>query len=285
MSRLRSIVSKGLRPVAAGYYRSRPGIRVLMYHRVRRTAGYDQLTVSPDRFREQMAYLAEQERPLSLKAALDELAVGIQRPGVVVTFDDGYLDNLTEALPTLERFDIPATIYVTTSFCAQQMRHRRYAAETQRLHLDWDECRLLSKHPLIDIGSHAVTHASLSQLPGERSGEEIRRSRDELMSRLGRAVDAFCYPSGDLGRREITLVREAGYRSAVTVQPGLNRSLANPFELRRTEVTDRDDAAALSDKLAGAYDLPHSLLHWRRTRRQRRAAEAAHHSHLKGRTS
>jgi len=279
MSTLRTIVSKGLRPVADGYYRCRPGIRVLMYHRVRRTTSYDQLSVAPDRFREQIAYLAMHERPLSLNAALDELAVGVQRPGVVVTFDDGYLDNLTEALPTLERFHIPATIYVTTSFCSQRTRHRRYAEESQRLHLDWDECRSLARHPLVEIGSHALTHASLRHLSGETCADEIRRSRDELAAQLNRPVDAFCYPFGDMDTREVALVREAGYRSAVTVQPGLNRSLATPFQLRRTEVTDRDDAAALSDKLAGAYDLPHSLLHWRRMRRQRLAAEAARHSH------
>jgi hypothetical protein len=85
-------------------------------------------------------------------------------------------------------------------------------------------------------------------------------------------VDFFCYPSGDFGDREVALVRAAGYRAAVSVAPGVNRSGTSPFALRRTEVTDRDERVDLDAKLTGAYDLAHGWLHLRRRREFEAAA-------------
>jgi hypothetical protein len=71
------------------------------------------------------------------------------------------------------------------------------------------------------------------------------------------------------------MVRAAGYRAAVSVAPGANRPGTPLFELRRTEVTDRDDTVDLHAKLSGAYDLPHRLLHRRRRWRFEAAARVA----------
>lgn len=275
---VRAAITRGLRPLASGYYRLHPGIRILMYHRVRNAPAYDQLSVSTARFEAQMAYLARNCRVLSMNEALDELAGTVTSPGVAVTFDDGYLDNLTEALPILRRYAIPATIFVTAGFSGQTLSHPRYpnADGPSRLHLNWDEVRELSRDPLIQIGSHTLTHPFLSRTAESQAWAEIADSRRQIQAQLGQPVDLFCYPSGDVGSREAQLVRRAGYRAAVTVAPGQNRPGQSAFELKRTEMTDRDSESELADKLAGAYDLPHALLHWRRTRRFRAAARAAH---------
>ncbi len=273
-----------LLPATSWYERRRPGIRILMYHRVERRPGYDQLTVQPGRFERQLAALARsRRRVLSLAAAADELAS--DRPptdGVVITFDDGYRDNLVHALPVLRRYAIPATIFVTTAFCDQAQRHPRYADEPGRLHLDWEDVRALAREPLVTIGSHTLTHPHLSRLAPEAAGDEIAGSRRRIAEELGRPVDFFCYPSGDLGPREVALVRAAGYRAAVTVAPGSNRAGAPLHELRRTEVTDRDEPGDLAAKLGGAYDLPHRWLHRRRLQRFAAAARHARPAALDG---
>lgn len=259
-------------PITLLYGRWRPAIRILMYHRVADLPGYDQLAVSTARFEEQMAFLARGHRVISLAHALDELdAGGPSQAGVAVTFDDGYRDNLEYALPILRQHAIPATIFVTTAFCDQSLRHPRYPREQARLHLDWDEVRALSAESGITIGSHTLTHPFLSRVSEARARAEIGQSRELLAQRTGRPADFFCYPSGDFVAREIALVKAAGYRAAVSVAPGGNRAATPRFALRRTEVTDRDATRELTLKLEGAFDPVHAWLHARRERSFARA--------------
>lgn len=255
-----------------------PGLRILMYHRVAELERFDQLTVTPARFEQQMQLLAQRTQVLSLSESLNRLVVGSRnRPTVAVTFDDGYLDNLHHALPILERYRVPATIFITTDFCDQNRSHPRYAAPADRLHLNWQEVRQLAAHPLITIGSHTMTHPYLPTLTAEAATREIVDSRQIIEHQLGAGIEFFCYPSGDFGPREAELVEHAGYRAAVSVAPGLNRKGTDRYTLRRTEITDKDDAFEMWLKLHGAFDPAHHLLHLRRQRRF--AAQAARLQH------
>ncbi len=270
---LRSLVAAICRPATRASERARPGLRVLMYHRVARVDGFDQLTVSPERFDAQMRALAASRRVVGLVDGLRAVRAGaLDQPMVAVTFDDGYLDNLVEAAPILLRHGVAATVFVSTGFCEQTMVHPRYAAYARsRLHLDWDEVAELASLPGIEIGSHTDTHPYLPRLPDARAREEIAGSRDRIARRLGRDVRAFCYPSGDVGAREARLALDAGYEFAVTVSPGVNRRGFDPMLVRRTEITQRDDAEAFALKLDGAFDPLHRLLHVRRQWRFERA--------------
>jgi peptidoglycan/xylan/chitin deacetylase (PgdA/CDA1 family) len=248
-----------------------------MYHRVSLSREYDQLTVTPKRFEEQMSYLKKNCRVLSLPQAVTELAnKNLSTPAVVVTFDDGYRDNLTQALPILRKNRIPATIFVTGRFCDQSMRHPRYPSEEGRLHLDWNEVRELAREPGITIGSHTLTHPYLTRQPEPQVRAEIFDSRHAIARQIDAPVEYFCYPSGDVTAREASLVEAAGYLAAVSVAPGSNHPGTPRYMLRRTEVTDRDGAHELALKLAGAYDPIHLWLHYRRERNfaQARAASS-----------
>jgi peptidoglycan/xylan/chitin deacetylase (PgdA/CDA1 family) len=91
---------------------------ILGYHRVVETP-YDpyELCVSPDHFAAQMAYLHQHMQPLSLYELVDQALAGKLPPrAVAVTFDDGYADNLRTALPILARYEVPATLFVTTGY-------------------------------------------------------------------------------------------------------------------------------------------------------------------------
>ncbi|MFZ5892887.1 MAG: polysaccharide deacetylase family protein [Myxococcota bacterium] len=273
--RVRKLMPYLFLPAAYPNHRLRPSVRILMYHRVTRLPKYDQLTVTPERFDEQLTALKANYRVVSLAQALNELEGGPpQAPTVVVTFDDGYRDNLEHALPILQRHNIPATIFVTARFSDGTQRHPRYPNESGKLHLDWSEVKSLSDEPGISIGSHTLTHPFLSRVSEERAVAEIAGSREEIANHIGKPVEFFCYPSGDFTARERRLVESAGYRAAVSVCPGANRDLSERFELRRTEVTDRDGARELLLKLVGAYDPVHLLLHQRRERTFEKARTA-----------
>jgi peptidoglycan/xylan/chitin deacetylase (PgdA/CDA1 family) len=265
---MRKLLATALLPYATLRNAWRPGLRILMYHRVAQLAAYDQLTVSPARFAQQMQELA-QHQVISLEDGLRALQSGpLRKPLFAVTFDDGYLDNLTEALPILQRYGIPATIFVTTQFCDQAISHPRYGTQgAQRLHLDWDEVATLARAPGITIGSHTLTHPYLPTISDTLAQQEIATSRTVIATHLQRPVDYFCYPSGDLSPRELQFVQQAGYAAAVSVAPGVNDQRSDRFQLKRTEITDRDDPSQFRLKLAGAFDPIHQLLHARRTRR------------------
>lgn len=248
-------------------------MRILMYHRVCNNDKYDQLTVNPERFTEQIKYLSEHYRIISLENAVTELKSGIiKKKTVIVTFDDGYLDNLTYAVPVLERYNVPATIFVTSQFCDQVKQHPRYKDEKGRLHLTWEEIKELHAMPGITIGSHTLSHPYLSSLDTDESKNEIIKSKKIIEKKTGSPVNYFCYPSGDFGVREMSFVKEAGYLAAVTVAPGKNRPGIDHYLLRRVEITQKDEPADIKAKLSGAFDIIHQLLHWRRQRNFTRAA-------------
>lgn len=258
----------------------RPGVRILMYHRVARRNDFDQLVVSPENFQKQMTILAAGYNVLSLSDAVALLASEqkIPRRTVVITFDDGYLDNFTEALPILEKYSLPATIFVTSDFCEQTAAHPRYGVSQQqdgdhRLHLDWSETAQLAQHSLIEIGSHTVSHAHLPRLNDADAVTEINESKRIIDQQLAQNTRYFCYPNGDYFERELQALNDSDYQAAVTVSPGLNRKTTNRFTLRRTEVTDKDSPDFMRYKLEGAFDIIHSVLDKRRRNSFRQLAQ------------
>lgn len=125
-------------------------VACLLYHRVgdAGVAGFSPtrgLMVSQERFAEQMEYLSATRQCLHLSEAVRLLREGALPPrAAVVTFDDGYKDNLENALPVLERFRVPASIFVTTGFVERRARAWWYeveaiARERRGLTLEWDE--------------------------------------------------------------------------------------------------------------------------------------------------
>lgn len=254
----------------------RPGVRILMYHRVTMAKEFDQLTVTPVRFAEQMSILAAAGNVISLETAVDQLSAGesLAANSVVITFDDGYLDNLEHALPILERYQLPAAIFITSDFAAQNTSHPRYPEEdAASLHLNWDQLRELSKHPLITLGSHTLTHPYLQSVDELQSRKEIIDSASLLEKEIGVPMQYFCYPSGDYGARELNILADSSYQAAVTVAPGVNLSAQPLYELNRSEVTEKDSKLMFRCKLVGAFDILHNVLHWRRKWQFSRQAE------------
>jgi peptidoglycan/xylan/chitin deacetylase (PgdA/CDA1 family) len=261
----RKILSRILAPFTGAYFYVWPGMRFLMYHRVADLNEYDQLAVTPEHFKAHMVHLTKYYNVISLTDAVAKLAVAnASVKDVVVTFDDGYLDNLTNAMPVLREFHIPATIFITTKFCDQNMHHPRYKQSKERLHLTWEEVRALSTESLITIGSHTITHPFLSRISDSNVQREIIGSKRIIEDKIGTEIQYFCYPSGDFTLREQKHVRQAGYKAAVSVAPGVNRDLNHPFYLRRTEMNDKDDEHDLRVKLNGGFDVLHHYLYWKR---------------------
>jgi peptidoglycan/xylan/chitin deacetylase (PgdA/CDA1 family) len=237
--------------------RARPatlGIRILFYHRV--SADRDELAVHPRKFREQMEYLAERGyRVLDAVQVADLLDAGeIPERAVGLNFDDGYLDVAEHALPTLAELGFRATVFIATGVTDGRASFAWYARQPPLL--SWSEIAELDRGGTVRFEAHTVTHPNLLATDDRRAAREIEDSKVELEAHLGRPVLAFSYPAGLFGERERELVAGAGYRVAVSCEPGVNLPDTDRFALRRRQVDARDRLLDFRAKVTGGHDTP-----------------------------
>ena len=232
----------------------RSGLRILFYHRV--SDDPDPLAVPPRRFKQQMELLAgEGYQVVDLAGAAELLEAGAAPPDVVaLNFDDGFRDVGENALPVLEHLGFKATVFLPTGVIDGTARFAWY--EEQPPLLSWEEVVELDGAGTLRFEAHTVTHPNLLLLDDEAARYEIVESKRGLEEQLGRPVDAFCYPAGLFGERERTYVADAGYRVAVSCEPGVNRPDTDALALRRRQIDPRDRRLDFRAKVGGGHDTP-----------------------------
>jgi peptidoglycan/xylan/chitin deacetylase (PgdA/CDA1 family) len=230
-----------------------------MYHWIDADLG-DRLRlygVTPDAFASQMRSLAARGRRAG---TIDELLAHVrgtaQAPAgtIVLTFDDGYRDNVENAGPVLEALGWTATIFVVTDRAgginAWDARH----GDAPRPILSWDEMRALDGK-VFRFEPHSRTHRPLPTLDDAQAADEVAESKRRLEDELGRRSRIFSYPHGEFSRRVEGYVRDAGFEAAVTDLQGLNVAGTDALRLRRTMITSRDVAATYRIKVSTGYGL------------------------------
>jgi peptidoglycan/xylan/chitin deacetylase (PgdA/CDA1 family) len=230
------------------------GIRVLFYHRV--SDERDDLAVHPRTFREQMDYLAGAGyRVVDIVQVADLLDAGeTPERTVSLNFDDGYLDVAEHALPILAEYGFRATVFITTGVTDGRATFPWYRRQPPLL--DWADIAELDRGGTLEFEAHSVTHPNLLAVDDERAAAEIEGSKRELEDRLDRAVSALSYPAGLFGERERSLAAKAGYRVAVSCEPGVNLPDTDRFALRRRQIDTRDRLLDFRAKVSGGHDTP-----------------------------
>lgn len=240
--------------------RRRPGshgIRILFYHRV--SDDRDELAVAPRTFLRQMDYLANEDyRVLDVLAAADLLDAG-DPPArtVALSFDDGYQDVADHAAPLLAERGFKATVFIAPSVIDGTASFSWYRRQPPLL--GWDEITALDAGPTLRFEAHSLTHPNLLELTDEESRREIAGSKLTVEERLGRPVEAFSYPAGLFGPRERRFVIQAGFRVAVSCEPGVNVPGTDRFALHRRQVDARDRLLDFRAKVGGGHDSPPPL--------------------------
>ena len=200
-------------------------VPILMYHAVEDSVCADQSShfyVTAKEFARQVREL--QQRGYEA-ISLSQLAAGLSREPlpakpVVLTFDDGYQNVLSNAHPVLESVGWPYTIYLVSEQIGG--RNDWVAPEGYRTTplLSENELATLASSSLVTLGAHTATHPKLDQLSPEAARGEIFRSKQQLEEKLQRPVHHFCYPYGHFNDSVVELVREAGFMTATTTQHG-----------------------------------------------------------------
>ncbi|MET9816475.1 polysaccharide deacetylase family protein [Streptomyces sp. NPDC006355] len=223
--------------------RARPGPApfVAMYHSVGDPSDDPyRITVTPERLDRQLGWLRRRGlRGVSMAELLAARARGAGRDLVGLTFDDGYADFVTEALPVLRRHGCGATLFVLPG---------RLGGDNA-----WDP--LGPRKPLltadgvrhaaaegIEIGSHGLTHVDLTEADDNALTSEVEGSRTVLAELTGTPPAGFCYPYGTVDRRAVDAVRDAGYTYGCAIDPG---PLGGPHALPRAHIGQNDTAVRL----------------------------------------
>ena len=248
-------------------------LRVLMYHKINDLPG-NPTTVPIGVFDEQMALLGELGyRPVDLDAVLAHYLDRKPLPSkaVLITFDDGYRDNLQNAAPILRRYGYPAVLFVPLGFVSSPLPlpHEEPLATRGVLNrtLDWEGLRELEAAG-VRVESHGIGHRPLADLEVDEAAREIVLSKLRLEERLGRPVRAFAYVKGSEAHYRLvhlSLLRQAGYDVAFTSVSGANSPNTDPLQLHRYNVepypprtfelvlSGACDLIALKDTVAGTH--------------------------------
>lgn len=213
-------------------------VPILEYHYIRINPdprdrlGFN-LSVTPADFDQQMAWLAaDGYHPIDFDDLRGYLLAGGVLPAkpVILTFDDGYRDMYTTALPVLHAHEFKAVSYLVSGF----LNSPRYLTDEMVLEMEAEG---------IEIGAHTVSHADLTRISASNLQHEVFDSKSELEGLVGHPVLDFCYPSGKFNDAVIRTVQEAGFQTATTELPGLVHSARDRFTWTRVRVNGGESLA------------------------------------------
>lgn len=235
-------------------------VPILLYHSIADEAAprFRPWTVSPELFAAHMDHLAaEGYRPVTV-SRLEGAATGngpaLPEKPVLVTFDDGFADFHTAALPVLERHGFPATLYVTSGYVGRTARWLEREGEGNRRMLTWAELQDVAERG-VEVGAHSHTHPKLDEIGTRAAKDQIVRSRHVLEDHLQRPMRSFAYPHGYHGPRVRQQVVDAGFCSAAAVRHAMSSTEDDVFGLARI-IVHADTTVPELDRLLQGHGLP-----------------------------
>jgi len=226
---------------------------ILMYHSIDHPRSHNEahFCCLPQQFEVQMRHLSESGVPLlSLDQIADCRDNGSPWPqsGVAVTFDDGFTDFYDNALPVLQRYRIPATLFVITQRVGLGNDWMSKRGLPERSLMTWSRLEEVRRAGIC-LGSHTRTHVWLPECGDKQISDEIRGSKADLEDACGSPVNHFAYPFGKYDERARQAVIDSGYRTACSTRSGFNREDIDPMLLRRIEVYGSDSIGQFRRKL------------------------------------
>ena len=217
------------------------GTRVLMYHDLNEVGARDDIYSLPvTQFAEGVAALARWAREHNHSFVP---LTATPRPGIAVTFDDGYRSTLALAVPILVEHSIAFGVFVTKSFVDSGSRYLTTA-----------DLRTLASLPGVVLGTHGVSHAKFADLDERALREELSSSRDWMQQTIGTPVTSMSYPHGSHTGRISEIARECGYTTAACSSRGTFTDAAQSMRIPRIDIWSHDAGAATIEKTGGDWD-------------------------------
>jgi peptidoglycan/xylan/chitin deacetylase (PgdA/CDA1 family) len=242
LGRLLAVALAALAPAHHSRIARAQPVPILMYHVIAAPlpgAPYPGLYVSKREFQSQVRWLVRNGyHAVTLRRVLDGWRGlrGLPPKPIVLSFDDGYRSDYTDALPTLRAVHWPGVLNL----------------EVNNLKPVWG-LRPGLVHALVRAGweldAHTISHPDLTQVSAARAWTEVAGSRGILRREFHVPVDFFCYPLGRYDAAVVADVRRAGYLGATTTRYGLARPSEGLYTLDRVRVSGGEGVSGLAAAL------------------------------------
>jgi len=209
------------------------GPPILSYHSIDNSGS--PISVAPKEFENQMNFLWKSGyTTITLWEYVNSMMMNKPVPsqGIVLTFDDGYKNNYDVMFPILKSFGFTATIFVVTGFMGKEDSWEKDEGIPDLPLLSWNEVMEMKKYGL-DFQPHSHSHPLLTHLTEDKIRAELINSKREIESRLNEKAGVFCYPYGKYDAKVIKILKEVGFKAAVTSRFGWNYEPIDFFRIER----------------------------------------------------
>lgn len=207
--------------------------RVLMYHSISSHVGkekHNKWRVKPKDFEKQMRWFSKNNWTSYTISELSELKT-LPEKSFVITFDDGFEDNYTNAFPLLEKYNFKATIYLVPTQTSNHWESNN-TSEISNL-LDREQINIMQDSGLIEFGSHSLSHVNLSKITDKELENELLISKQKVEEIIKKDCKAFAYPYGKFDDKIVDFTKKAGYKNSTVVKRGLYDLGDDPFIIKR----------------------------------------------------
>jgi peptidoglycan/xylan/chitin deacetylase (PgdA/CDA1 family) len=206
-------------------------VPIILYHRIDTSPINSQYYVPPEKFDEEMKLLHDWgyttiTTELLIKA-INEGADLPPRP-ILITFDDGHLNNYTTAFPIMQKYGFTGVLYIVANYMGADQ------------YMNVDQIKEMASAGW-EVGSHSVNHIDLTSLEPERQRYEVVESRAILEVKLGVPVLTIAYPFGVSNSSVIDYAHFAGYIGGMSLGYTHNQGNSNLYTLQRRDVQGKYD--------------------------------------------
>lgn len=230
-------------------FSSTESVRILMYHKVlpeKEITGKDSLTVSTENLEEQLQYIKNNYNTLFF----NELEANKkQERKLILTFDDGYLNNRQYLIPLLEKYRLKATIFIPTGLISTN------ETDESRYMMTFEEIKALNPE-FVEIALHSHSHINYSQISLQEAEHDLQENIRILEEKQITFSRVLAYPygkfpkKGEKKREFFAMLKKAGITSAVRI--GNNIAYypwQNNFEVKRIDIRGGDSFDVFKWKL------------------------------------
>lgn len=199
-------------------------VPVLMYHSIVYQKN-NILRIPKEKFEAQMKWLKDNGyTTMTMNEAYEAVSNKKEIPekSVLITFDDGYIDNYENAFPIMKKYNLKGTVFMITS----------KINDDKDGYLTADMLKKMDKGGM-EIESHTVTHTDLDTLSYSKQLNELKTSKSTLEALLGKNVDFLAFPTGKYNENTIKAAKEAGYKMCFKMKGGQGTISDNIYKFPR----------------------------------------------------
>ena len=228
---------------------------ILMYHNIDKTSYFN--TVSLENLDSQLKFIKNNYTPVSVDKYIDFLKKNKSTKKskiVAITINDGYKSFKKYFVPLLEKYQIPATLFIPVNHV-----NGFNSWDEDRIDImNWDEIKELTQNPLITIASHGLDHKSIAKLTKENIKNEICLSKKILEEKLDLPITYFSFPFGqitDYNQYALEIVKKEKYKAAFSTRYNNRNHIKDIYNLFRIEVEPKDSLQVFKKKCQFHYHI------------------------------